>query len=216
MNIRTLAHFIKQDEIVIPNINLNDAMKRIRIILRKNYNFSDPTNQCHVELSEPEPSSGKREDKDYYNIYVPGRVNENPSKILMVFELIGILGATTDVKLTVFYLKKEPSLRKYVDLILTELLPNSYGDNEKLKNNKNDLLHQLPKSAKTFALFKKAWAIRKRMMKDYSNDVLDQSSRESKPKIQDFRTKVINKLKWKVSERRLQTVIQLGEAGLLK
>jgi len=81
---------------------------------------------------------------------------------------------------------------------------------------KVDLSRLVPKDKKTKSNFKKAWAIWSKMLKEYEEEVLDNASKQAKPKIQDFRAKVIQEMKWKVSERRLQTVIQLGEAKLLK
>ena len=79
-----------------------------------------------------------------------------------------------------------------------------------------DLFQLMPKDQKTKDHFRKAWGIWNKMVKEYKKDVLDQASNKAKPKIQDLRTRVIREMNWKVSERRLQTVIQLGEAKLIK
>lgn len=74
----------------------------------------------------------------------------------------------------------------------------------------------LPKDERTKKKFKKAWKIYQDMCKEYEAEVLDGQSNTRKPTIQDFRTRVISEMKWQVGERRLSTVIKLGEAELLK
>jgi hypothetical protein len=64
--------------------------------------------------------------------------------------------------------------------------------------------------------FRKAWKIYQEMSREYQNDVLDGASTRAKPTTTDFRARVLARMKWKVGERRLRDVINLGEAGLIK
>ncbi len=53
------------------------------------------------------------------------------------------------------------------------------------------------------------------MNQEYRQDVLDGISKKAKPKMSDFRARVIAQMDWDVGERTLSTVKRLGEAGLL-
>lgn len=96
-----------------------------------------------------------------------------------------------------------------------EMVQGGGGQPEK-QLEKDDLSRLIPKDKKTIGNFKKAWAIWNKMLKEYEEEVLDNASKLAKPKVQDFRARVVQEMKWRVTERRLQTVIQLGEAKLLK
>jgi hypothetical protein len=109
-----------------------------------------------------------------------------------------------------------PILVEYINKVVQRLQPARLGSEESSNVEHDNLLHLLPKTEKTKKRFKKAWIIWKKMLKEYENDVVDRSSNIPKPKIQDFQTRVYKEMNWKVSERRLQTVIQVGEAKLIK
>jgi hypothetical protein len=63
--------------------------------------------------------------------------------------------------------------------------------------------------------FRTAWKIYQNMLREYQNEVLDGVSKKSQPTVQDFRARILVKMGWKVGERRLYEVIELGEAGLI-
>jgi len=64
--------------------------------------------------------------------------------------------------------------------------------------------------------FRQAWIIYQQMSREYRTEVLDGLSNKPQPTLQDFRARILKKMTWKVGERRLREVIQLGQAGCIK
>jgi hypothetical protein len=69
---------------------------------------------------------------------------------------------------------------------------------------------------KTQKRFKDAWKKYQQMCREYAKIALEESSKKSKPTIEEFRTKIIYEMKWHVSPRRLSQVIEFGRANILK
>ena len=88
----------------------------------------------------------------------------------------------------------------------------SEKENEKKKTT-NDLL---PRTEKTLNNYIQAWQIWGKMGKEYEEDILGGHSKQKKPKMEDFRDRVIAEMNWNVGIKTLSNVISLGKAGLLK
>jgi hypothetical protein len=82
--------------------------------------------------------------------------------------------------------------------------------------------HQTPRqqwqksSERSKRNIRQAWKIHLQMQDEYRQDVLDGASQRAKPTLQDFRDRVLAEMSWNVGTRRLQEVIAMGEAGVIK
>ncbi len=196
---------------IFPNSELNSLKSRLVNLLRHEKNYRAPKKGDLYEFNDPHISSGSNEGVDYYEIIVSGMKNNVSENFLVVFLLIGRNTIHMDMKVEIHINKAEPELSKYVDSILYGLKPSVFNSDNTAK-----LLHLLPKTNRGMEKFKKAWKIWNRINKDYNKDKLEGNTNSEKVKIEDYRDRIFKETGWDVSERRLQTVIQLGEAGLLK